>query len=101
MATASDLPSDPAPPEATTKLRRSESDRGGTVLAELCGECGLKTTAAIAAYIGLSPRQTDRVVNHGDNPSGKFIAQALARWPRCSFRALFAVVDETTGEEVR
>lgn len=84
---------DPAS-EVTVKLRR---DR----FAQVCAERGLRTTTAIARTIHLSERQVDRVVNDGDDPSARFIGRTLAAWPLLSFRALFAVVDETTGEEMR
>jgi predicted DNA-binding transcriptional regulator AlpA len=78
----------------TVKLRRE-------IFNKVCAERGLNTIAAVAKTIGLSERQVDRVVNDGDDPSGRFIGRALAAWPLLSFRALFAVVDETTGEEMR
>lgn len=93
--TATSEPSTSAPAtEVTVKLRR---DR----FAQVCTERGLKTTAAIAKTIHLSERQVDRVVNDGDDPSARFIGRTLAAWPLLSFRALFAVIDETTGEEMR
>lgn len=94
MTTQSELSATAPAPDVTVKLRR---DR----FAQVCAERGLKTTAAIAKTIHLSERQVDRVVNDGDDPSGRFIGRTLAAWPLVSFRALFAVVDETTGEEMR
>lgn len=88
-------------PNVTIKLRQSEANGDRTVFAELCEERGLKTATAIAKHIGMSDKTVALIVDRDRDPSGKFIAQALARWPRCSFRALFAVVDETTGEERR
>lgn len=81
-------------PDVTVKLRR---DR----FAQVCAERGLKTTTAIAKTIHLSERQVDRVINDGDDPSARFIGRTLAAWPLVSFRALFAVIDEVTGEEMR
>lgn len=85
----------------TVKLRRER-------FIKACDERGLKTDAAIATLVGLSEKTVRRVVNLNDNPkivpddpSGQFIGRTLAAWPMYSFRALFAVVDETTGEEVR
>jgi hypothetical protein len=78
----------------TVKLRR---DR----FVKVCAERGLNTNAAIATTVGLSERQIERIINDGADPSGRFIGRVLATWPMCSFRALFAVVNETTGEEVR
>lgn len=81
-------------PAVTTKLRR-------TAFAQVCSERGLNTTAAIASAIGLSERQIERVIKENADPSARFIARCLANWPMLSFRSLFAVVDETTGEERR
>lgn len=71
------------------------------MFAELCAERGLKTTAAIAEHLGLSERTVDRVLDEDSDPSGRFIAKTLARWPRLSFRSLFAIVEIKTGEERR
>jgi hypothetical protein len=81
-------------PNVTTKLRQD-------VFNELCQDRDLTTTAAIAKHIGVSEKTVSRVAEQGGTPSGTFIARTLARWPRCSFRSLFAVVDETTGKEMR
>lgn len=78
----------------TVKLRRDK-------FARVCAERGLKTTEAIAATINLSEKTVTRVTEKGDDPSGRFIGRTLAAWPDFSFRTLFAVIDETTGEEVR
>lgn len=94
MTAKSEAASAASASEVTVKLRR---DR----FAQVCAERGLKTTAAVAATIHLSERQVDRVVKDGDDPSARFIGRTLAAWPLLSFRALFAVVDETTGEEMR
>jgi len=94
MTAASESSAPTRATEVTVKLRR---DR----FAQVCAERGLKTTAAVAATIHLSERQVDRVVKDGDDPSARFIGRTLAAWPLLSFRALFAVVDETTGEEMR
>lgn len=80
-------------PNVTTKLRHD-------AFTELCGERDLTTVAAIAKYLGVSEKTVSRVTD-GGTPSGTFIGKTLARWPRCSFRSVFAVVDEITGEEVR
>jgi hypothetical protein len=94
MTTKSEPPTTSPAPDVTVKLRR---DR----FAQVCAERGLKTTAAVAKTVHMSERQVDRVVTDGDDPSGRFIGRTLAAWPLLSFRALFAVVDETTGEEMR
>lgn len=94
MTAKSESPSPATAPEPTTKLRRD------TFLEE-CAARGLKTTAAIAAAIRMSERQVDRVVNEGNDPSGRFIGRTLAAWRGFGFRHFFAVVDETTGEELR
>lgn len=94
-------PLDGTAPAVTTKLRQK-------VFVQLCAERGLKTATAIAAALGLSDRTIKRTVNLDDkpdfvpdDPSGRFIGRTLAVWPMCSFGALFAVIDETTGKEVR
>lgn len=84
---------DQTAPDVTTKLRSE-------VFAELCAERGLKTAASIAEHLGVSERTLDRVTD-GEDASGRFIAKVMARWPRLSFRSVFAVVDVTTGEERR
>lgn len=94
MTTKSEPPATGSAPDVTVKLRR---DR----FAQVCAERGLKTTAAIAKTIRLSERQVDRVIDNGDDPSARFIGRTLAAWPLLSFRALFAVIDESTGEEMR
>lgn len=94
MTTTSEPTATPTATDVTVKLRR---DR----FVQVCAERGLKTNAAIAKTIHMSERQVDRVVTDGDDPSGRFIGRTLAAWPLLSFRALFAVVDETTGEEMR
>lgn len=88
-------------PEVTTKLRQR-------AFAEVCAERGLNTASAVASFVGLSEKTISRVVNIGndpkfipDDPSGRFIGRTLAAFKRLSFRSLFAVIDETTGEEVR
>jgi hypothetical protein len=91
----------PEAPSAVIRLRRAKAGQGETVLAGLCDERDLKTTAAMAKYIGVSDKTVSRIVDHAGEASGRFIAKVLARWPMCSFRSLFAVVDETTGEELR
>ena len=94
MTTTSEPSATTPASEVTVKLRRER-------FAQVCTERGLKSTAAIARTIHLSERQVDRVVSHGDDPSARFIGRTLAAWPLLSFRALFAVIDETTGEEMR
>ena len=83
------------------RLRASIEVPGLTVFEELCQERGLETNTAIARYMGVSPRQLKRIVGGDDDPSSRFIAMALARFPRCSFRSLFAVIDKKTGQERR
>lgn len=85
----------------TVKLRQS-------AFRKVCAERGLTTISAIAAVIGLSDKTIGRVVNLDDDPnfvpddpSARFIGRTLRVWPMCSFRSLFAVIDETTGNEVR
>lgn len=94
MTTESEQLNGTTAPAVTTKLRR-------TAFAQVCAERGLETTAAIAAVIGLSEKTIDRVMNHSAEPSARFIGRTLAAWPMVGFRALFAVIDETTGKEVR
>jgi hypothetical protein len=81
-------------PDVTVKLRRDRFN-------QVCAERGLNTTTAVAKTIHMSPRQVERVVEDGDDPSARFIGRTLAAWPLLSFRALFAVIDESTGEEMR
>lgn len=80
--------------EVTVKLRRDRFN-------QVCAERGLQTITAVAKTISMSPRQVERVVDDGDDPSARFIGRTLAAWPLLSFRALFAVIDESTGEEMR
>lgn len=89
------------PPDVSVELRTSDKAEGKSVFEELCEERGLRTRAAIARYMGLSARQLKRILDRGDAPGNRFIAMALARFPRCSFRSLFAVIDKKTGLERR
>lgn len=100
MATASNELED-TPPDVSIELRASDKAENTSVFEEMCEERGLTTHAARARYMGVSPRQLKRIVEHDDDPSSRFIAVALARFPRCSFRSLFAVIDKTTGKERR
>lgn len=70
--------------------------------AGICKDQGLRTIASIAKTINLSERTVDRVINSDDNAaSDRFVAHTLGRWPYLRFNSLFAVVDETTGKELR
>jgi hypothetical protein len=101
MTTDAGQPEPSTTPAVTVKLRQDAFKR-------VCAERGLTTITAIAATIGVSEKTIGRVVNIDDDPnfvpddpSARFIGRTLRVWPMCSFRALFAVIDETTGEEVR
>lgn len=94
MTTEAEQQNSPTGSAITVKLRRDQ-------FVKVCAERGLNTNTAIATTIGLSGRQIERVVEHGAGPSGRFIGGVLAAWPMYSFRSLFAVVDESTGKEMR
>lgn len=94
MASETELVDGTPEPDVTVKLRR---DR----FALVCGERNLKTVTAVAKTLRMSLRQVKRVVEEGDDPSAQFIGRTLAAWPLLSFRSLFAVIDQSTGEEVR
>lgn len=100
MANASSELED-TPPDVAIELRASDTAEGKSVFEEMCEERGLTTYAAKARYMAVSPRQLKRIVERDDSPSDRFIAVALARFPRCSFRSLFAVIDKKTGQERR
>lgn len=79
-------------PNVSTRLRAE-------VFTELCAERGLNTKAAKAGALGVSEKTISRLIA-GEDAAG-IVAPALAIWRRCSFRSLFAVIDNATGEEMR